>query len=301
MWRADESAEVKAKESFPEVGRNAPCPCGSGKVLKDCCLTKRNVTTPPGEKTGYMNPRCYARVLADCGRQLSREHYISESILVLMNAKQIVAMGFPWLGPGELRRVSPESLTAKVMCTRHNSALSGLDSTDLLLFNYLVGESRENYQNVLLINGEEIERWMLKTLCGVVASGNVVHDSAQIRGWEPPRQWLEVLFGSERIPPGCGLHYIIGKWRASSNRLEMNTVMNATTGDIVAMMFALAGFPFLFAMESQVYRDGPTPSGFELRHHPKVLQVRTSKGVREVHFGWPEGSFIITEVVKETT
>lgn len=26
--------------STPKIGRNAPCPCGSGKKYKKCCLTK---------------------------------------------------------------------------------------------------------------------------------------------------------------------------------------------------------------------------------------------------------------------
>ena len=25
------------KRALPEVGRNDPCPCGSGKKYKDCC------------------------------------------------------------------------------------------------------------------------------------------------------------------------------------------------------------------------------------------------------------------------
>ncbi len=147
------------------------CPCGSGRVLKECCLTKRNETTPPGTKTGYSNSRCYARALSDCDRKLSREHYISESILSLRD-KSIGITGFPWLDSGEQRSISKASLTAKVLCSRHNSVLSGLDSTALLLFTYLMGLNIEENQEVLLINGEEIERWMLKALCGVVASGN---------------------------------------------------------------------------------------------------------------------------------
>lgn len=272
-----------------------PCPCGSGRILKDCCLTKRNITTPPGHKTGYGNPRCYAKALADCDRKLSREHYISDSILTLHN-QPITVTGFPWLDSGEQRVVSRASLTSRVMCARHNSALSCLDSTALLLFNYLIHLGREKNKKVLLINGEEIERWMLKTLCGVLASGNVVHDSERIRGWEPPRQWLDILFGSGCVPPGCGLYYIIGKYRSSEKVLTINTVRNTTTGDIVALTFILAWFPFLFAMEVPPQRDEPTPSGAELRYHPQALQIRTSKNVREVHFGWPEGRLIICEL-----
>lgn len=30
---------------MPEVGRNAPCPCGSGLKYKRCCATKEEQTT----------------------------------------------------------------------------------------------------------------------------------------------------------------------------------------------------------------------------------------------------------------
>jgi len=272
------------------------CPCGSGRVLKECCLTKRNETTPPGTKTGYSNSRCYARALSDCDRKLSREHYISESILSLRD-KSIGITGFPWLDSGEQRSISKASLTAKVLCSRHNSVLSGLDSIALLLFTYLMGLNIEENQEVLLINGEEIERWMLKALCGVVASGNVVHDSKRILGWEPPYHWLEILFGTGRIPPDCGLYYIIGKYHLPANQFAMiNTISNKTSGNIVGMTFVLEAFPFLFAMEPPPERDKPTPSGAELRYHPEGLQIRTNNDVREVHFGWKEGRFIITEL-----
>jgi len=32
-----------------KIGRNAPCPCGSGKKYKRCCLPKHNAT-PSSEK-----------------------------------------------------------------------------------------------------------------------------------------------------------------------------------------------------------------------------------------------------------
>lgn len=34
-------AEAKTEESSPKIGRNDPCPCGSGKKYKKCCLGKR--------------------------------------------------------------------------------------------------------------------------------------------------------------------------------------------------------------------------------------------------------------------
>jgi hypothetical protein len=275
------------------------CPCGSGRVIKECCLTKRNETTPPGAKTGYSNSRCYARAISDCDRNLSREHYISESILHLRD-KSISITGFPWLNSGEQRSISKTSLTAKVLCSRHNSVLSGLDSTALLLFTYLMGLNIEENQEVLLVNGEEIERWMLKVLCGIAASGNVVRNTNRLLGWEPPYNWLEILFGSGRIPLDCGLYYIIGKYHLPANQFtQITPIFNKTSGDIEGMTFVLEGFPFLFAMEPPSERDRHMISGAELRYHPERLQIRTSEDVREVHFGWKEGRFIVMELTND--
>jgi preprotein translocase subunit SecA len=33
---------VPFKRSAPKVGRNEPCPCGSGKKYKKCCLNKND-------------------------------------------------------------------------------------------------------------------------------------------------------------------------------------------------------------------------------------------------------------------
>ena len=35
----------------PRVGRNAPCPCGSGRKFKKCCLVKRQAMTRSGMLT----------------------------------------------------------------------------------------------------------------------------------------------------------------------------------------------------------------------------------------------------------
>ena len=36
-YSGSEDDNKPAKRSEPKVGRNAPCPCGSGKKYKKCC------------------------------------------------------------------------------------------------------------------------------------------------------------------------------------------------------------------------------------------------------------------------
>src|SRR5688572_9441951 len=113
------------------------CPCGSGELMRKCCLATRARTDPGLPRTGNSHPGCYARTLRDCSEKLSREYWISQSILDLGDS-MIVARGLPWLKPGESRRISSKSLAARILCTRHNSALSSLDHVGLRVWEHLV-------------------------------------------------------------------------------------------------------------------------------------------------------------------
>jgi hypothetical protein len=82
-----------------------PCPCGSGKAIADChldidgrfrkpCPSLR----PSGPVTGFSHTRCYLRETCDCSEQLSREHYVSKSVLEQLGGAAAVS-GTPWLDP----------------------------------------------------------------------------------------------------------------------------------------------------------------------------------------------------------
>lgn len=60
-----------------KIGRNAPCPCGSGKKYKRCCLELRAprcvFCRRPARYRRYLIPGCFdsvANLCADCGREL---------------------------------------------------------------------------------------------------------------------------------------------------------------------------------------------------------------------------------------
>jgi uncharacterized protein YecA (UPF0149 family) len=48
-----EHERVKATEvPSKKIGRNEPCPCGSGKKYKHCCLNSHKAAMPAGNSTG---------------------------------------------------------------------------------------------------------------------------------------------------------------------------------------------------------------------------------------------------------
>jgi hypothetical protein len=188
-------------------------------MLRGCCLRAggelkpaATLTRAPSPKTGIRNSGCYAYALADCSANISREHYVSHALLRQLSIEGRVTIdGFPWQNTGAVNSVPPATLTGKILCGRHSLALSPLDAGASTLFRRIDefhhDFSARNYENrFFLCNAHDIERWMLKTLCGAVVSGN-----AKIRAgesnWRPPLEWLQILFGEKPFPPRCGLYF----------------------------------------------------------------------------------------------
>ena len=108
---------------------------------------------------------------ANCSTKLSREHYISKSIL--SQFERLNASGFHWQTPHENMEYGADALTSKVLCTRHNSSLSPLDTaaghafrqfTDAMI--YVTKKSLARSPAFFLVSGDALELWGIKTLLG---------------------------------------------------------------------------------------------------------------------------------------
>jgi hypothetical protein len=76
---------------------------------------------PPAPITGESQGGCYLASSRNCHGGLSREHYVSRA---LIDANNVFVRGMPWQ-KDEVQRLSPDNLTAKILCRRHNAALNG--------------------------------------------------------------------------------------------------------------------------------------------------------------------------------
>jgi hypothetical protein len=155
------------------------CPCGSGRRHADCCLQpngtlwkKPRSLLPPPPQTGLSQPGCYLAGTNDCSAGLSAEHYMSAAVLDVLPGGVKIS-GMPWLAPGEVRNVGVNNITAKILCSRHNSALAPLDQEAGGFFRALREIDLEFTRKTLsrkglrfLFSGEIIERWILKVTCG---------------------------------------------------------------------------------------------------------------------------------------
>lgn len=171
------------------------CPCGSGRSPMDCHvdvvdgrLRKRiGSLRPPAPVTGHSHPKCYLAETNDCSTKVSREHYISESLLAQLGEHGTVQVsGMPWQQPDETNKMGIGSLTAKILCERHNNALSQLDAEAALLFATLRTALMDLNRKTLsrkpidhLVSGEAIELWMLKVACGLYFSVGM-HDRVKL-------------------------------------------------------------------------------------------------------------------------
>lgn len=209
---------------FQGPRRRDPCPCGSGLLTRRChsrrddgrWLWPGSAPLLRDERTGYQHPKCYAAATADCSEKISREHWLSQDILrAISGGKTIRIVGVPWLNGGH-RDLPPQALAANILCQRHNSALSPLDSAASTAFRVLwhyQADQRttpdEHGNEFTLISGEDLERWLLKLLWGAVAAGALGTSSAPVRALRSTadrQMLLGYLFRGGSLPPGWGLY-----------------------------------------------------------------------------------------------
>lgn len=155
------------------------------------------------------HPKCYARMLGDCSNKLSKEHYVSASILELLGDEHTISNA-SWLSAGQ--RSDPLTIGAlgsNILCQRHNEALSRFDNSAKTFFSGLLRalskpETYGLHQHVTA-DGDGLELWVLKAFCGALASGNLVENGRVITR-KPPREWLEILFSQTPWGEGMGLY-----------------------------------------------------------------------------------------------
>lgn len=157
-----------------------------------------------GPITGHSHPRCYASASTDCSAKLSNEHALGQEVLNIPG-DLLTVKGMAWQ-KGETSELRAKALGAKILCDRHNSALSPLDAMAADLFRTLRCFQREKYPDAhlfALFDGRSVERWVLKMLWGLTFSGQIGKAGVAIS--PPADDLLPVLFRGAEMPKGWGL------------------------------------------------------------------------------------------------
>lgn len=158
--------------------------------------------------------RCWAQALDACSQKISREHLVSAALFP--NTNSISVSGFPWC-KGETKIISLSSFTSKILCTKHNSLLSPLDSaagaafkafndSALLLNKRLSEESSKFKVRHFRINGKLLERWLLKTLINLCSESGLLVGSKAEKPGIPDESLVRICFGLEHFAGKSGLY-----------------------------------------------------------------------------------------------
>ena len=268
---------------------DSPCPCGSRKPALACCLTATGFrkapasTTPPGPRTGKSVEACYASRLADCGSKLSREHYISESLLHYLNRNnQLTVSGLPWL-ENTSQVVSPNSLASKVLCERHNTAGSPLDAIAVRLFQAFdeQGVHGSGQQLLYLFSGHDLERWLLKILCGITCSQNLKLDSGT--DVAIPDAWLDILFCGAQFPDDQGLYVCKSRGHRFEGPHGLQLRAIAGRGRLTGMGLSVCGYELILSMSGFPSRSF---DGRDVAYRPLEIYATGQDYEKSVMFSW---------------
>lgn len=198
---------------------------------------------------------CYASSLGGCSAKLSREHYISESVL-----KQI-GLGLDLerrdqIGNISWNRRSPQSMTAKILCERHNSVLSPLDKAGAALFHTINALENELADNRDMrrpfhskLDGHATERWLLKCAFGLCFGSQLQNTTTEtpIRFIRNQDQLLRVLFGADSPGTQMKLYVECEEGNPFSNEAALGFQALSHGEELWGLRLALRSVPLLLA------------------------------------------------------
>ena len=280
---------------------DGPCPCGSGKLLRNCCqrggklAPKQHLPPHRATKSGEARKGCYAACLNDCAGPLSREHYISESLLRRLEKDGLTVEGFPWQPPGEKQSLSVNALAARVLCKRHNEDLSALDAVIEKFVDTLERVGVEFKSGRIdpwawLMNGHDLERWLLKVLCGMVA-GKAARRQGERLLVGVPELWVRILFGTYVFPATCGLYVDVR--RGDQMKATANTFQFAplTLDEQAAGLLAtLSGFEMALLIPPVGSDRHLSPYDGQSLYRPTGITFKHGGSKKGLYFGWDETS-----------
>ena len=189
--------------------------------------------------------------------------------------------------------VGIDSLVAKILCEKHNSVLSPMDSEIKKLGDACLAFLRKPHASAVRVEGLLIERWLLKLTVGSIASG-------WLHGLKvnPPLGVVEALFGKRETPQSVGLFGLagIGDEIRQREAVSFDFFLGRAVGSI-GFLSRIHGLPLLLSVclddpegETNAQRalGGLVVSEAQLRRHPRELVMSDCNGSKmSIYFEWP--------------
>ncbi|WP_444914526.1 hypothetical protein [Microbulbifer sp. TRSA007] len=133
---------------------------------------------------------------------MSGEHIFSNAIFKAGCSCPIIVDGVKRIRGGAPTYGAEKS---NILCRHHNSILSPLDNVAGKIASFQAQSNEKEFEENLYIEGELLERWLLKTVINMAAAG-----WAGSEKWLPSPEIVEAIFGMRDIPNGYGLYSVDG-------------------------------------------------------------------------------------------
>ncbi len=243
-------------------------------------------THPPGPLTGHTNNKCYARFDHNCSEKISKEHFISKTLLEQIHLSNTAKVaGLKWQTEETFNSIPISGLASSILCERHNNALSPLDACigsfaaaikdyDAALLSCNTAAASEQRE----FAGDDIERWMVKCLLGLAASKN-------LKATNLKSECIDLLFGNMLWPDGWGLYFSASPASQiyHSASLLIETHIDPTKELILAAHFFIRGLPFVLSLGKP---ESPQKIGL---FRPEAIVLRNGKCEKALVLSWSGG------------
>ena len=181
-------------------------------------------------------------------------------------------------------------LVSKVLCKRHNEGLSPLDAEAGRLIETIGNYDREfNQENpraeISILCGEELEKWLLKTTCGMVAAGQVARDGVRLEPYIP-EIWTSILTGKAEWPPLWGFYAAVPMSATyHSSSFSYRPMSHPEMGHVLAVEMILNGVALYLLLGRP---DIPARWGV---YRPRTLVFEQGSVEKFIEISWRNSGF----------
>lgn len=241
--------------------------------------------------------RCWANSLGGCD-SMSGEHVFSNAIFSAGCSCPTVVEGVQRIRGGAPTRNAEK---ANILCRRHNSLLSPLDELVGRIASFQASANEEDFEGTLYVEGELLERWLLKTVVNNAAAG-----WAGPTKWRPSPEIVAAIYGLSPVPAGAGLYSVDGvdPNHRPSGGVSFLPIALGLPGQqqLLGAYVSVHGMPLFAAFHSGLVESleaGGAPdldgyfSGSGLKHlyHPGAIVMSRKRG-RPVFIGLSWGGLL---------
>jgi hypothetical protein len=175
-------------------------------------------------------------------------------------------------------------LQSKILCGRHNHALAPLDhfaGRFFQSFNRASASIKKSEENPVFFYGPDVERWLVKVICGCACSGALHAPSGAMTKWRPDPNWLNVLFRGAELRATRGLYYAPA---LGAKPCTSFSILASEEKIPIGMALHFYGIPFILSIEEQAMPLAGLLSGGI--HRPKEIRLSSSSGGTLIHLHW---------------